>query len=238
MTNAWTGGWASYHRANRGMLAATLCHITAMPTIRFFPCQRSAVLALLVLCASAHGQTVYRTQGANGQAVFSDRPSVDAKTVPLRSNASPDATLPYDLQQVMQRYPLVLYTTRECAPCGEARGWLMKRGLPFAERQINTPEDQLAFQPQGSSIRMPQLRVGEQVLTGFEKQNWGRYIAAAGYPDVVKLPAGYKRPDPAPLTNSAAPISATRPDELPDANAVPPAIPPARSPDNPSGIRF
>lgn len=213
--------------------------MTAMPTIRFFTCQRFAVLALVALCASAQGQTVYRTQGANGQAVFSDRPSVDAKTIPMRSNASPDATLPYDLQQVIQRYPLVLFTTRECPPCGEARGWLMKRGLPFSERQVNTQEEQQAFQLQSSSMRMPQFRVGEQVLTGFDKQNWGRYIAAAGYPDLVKLPVGYKRPDPTRLTSAAAPTSAANADELPDANTLPPATPPARtSPDNPSGIRF
>jgi arsenate reductase-like glutaredoxin family protein len=39
------------------------------------------------------------------------------------------------------RYPVVLYTGKNCAPCGLAAAYLAGRGIPFTEKTVVSNED-------------------------------------------------------------------------------------------------
>ena len=83
--------------------------------------------------------------GPDGRVTFSDKPPTNASqpVTAQRSGGSPvPATapngLPYELNQVAQKYPVTLYTSTDCAPCDEGRSYLNQRGIPYAEKTITT----------------------------------------------------------------------------------------------------
>ena len=193
-------------------------------------------------------QPIYRHLDRNGQVVFSDQPPAAGVQPLAPSGASAlDGSavgLPYELRQVMQRYPVTLYTRDACEPCDAGRALLAARGIPFDERQVRTVADSDALQRLSGQNVLPLLSIGAQQLKGFADTEWSQYLDAAGYPRSIALPAGYRRPaaqplvalTPAPATPAGSPardpVSAS---DLP-APAVP--VPRGPSPQNPAGIQF
>lgn len=198
-----------------------------------------AWLALAALPAQA--QTVYRLVGPDGRVSFSDKPpaNIDKAAVPgaggTASTAGPQ--LPFELRQVVSRYPVILYTSSTCAPCGAGRSLLSSRGIPFTERTVNSNEDIEALQRLSGSNSLPLLTIGGQQLKGYSELEWAQYLDAAGYPASSQLPAGYRHPAPEPLVKVQKPAVAERkpPSEPPVIEAAPA---PDVTPSNPAGIRF
>ncbi len=204
----------------------------------------SALLALLPALSAA--QTIYRIVSPDGRVTFSDRPPVGSeKTTPLgpggRAPAEDSSAggLPFELRQIVSRYPVTLYTGDDCEPCNAGRSMLLLRGVPFTERTIKTPMDVEALQRLNGNVTVPALTIGGQRLRGYSNAEWTQYLDAAGYPASSRLPSGYRNPPPAPLVPlaeaaSAAPAAPEAAEPAPA--AVPP--PPAPSADNPGGIVF
>lgn len=207
-----------------------------------FPLHRLAGLALVLVAASAMAQPVYRQVDKNGKVTFSDRaPSASAEQAagPQGGISSPaNAGLPYELRQVAQRYPVTLYSSEDCAPCGEARTLLTTRGIPFEERTIKSNEEVEALQRMSSQTALPLLTIGSQQLKGYSDGDWSKYLDAAGYPKSNILPAGYRNAPARPLiAQQAAP--APRPAATaPAAQPAPPPVSSEPSPSNPAGIKF
>lgn len=205
------------------------------------PHARLCALLLLLATASVFAQQVYRQVDKNGKVVFSDQPpAADAR--PAATTAGPTggngatAALPYELRQVVQRYPVMLYTTEQCAPCGAGRSLLITRGVPFEERTIGTEEDSKALQQLSGQTSLPLLSIGAQQLKGFSDAEWSQYLDAAGYPKSNQLPAGYRTAQPRPLiAQSKPPVAAPAPAAI---APPPPADSGAPTPGNPAGIRF
>ncbi|WP_442866836.1 glutaredoxin family protein [Acidovorax sp. NCPPB 4044] len=203
--------------------------------------------ALCAACAAmaavpAGAQTVYRIVGPDGKVTFSDRaPDAKMAPAPLASGRSAaGAALPYELQQIVGRFPVTLYTSNDCTPCSNARDLLVNRGVPFTERTVNTNEDIDALQRMSGSTTLPFGTIGSQQLSGFSDAEWAQYLDAAGYPKQSQLPVAYRRPPAAPLVaaKTAAPVTAPGPaTSAPPAPASnPPPAAPTRS--NPAGIQF
>jgi glutaredoxin len=210
---------------------------------------RIAALAALATGAAFAGLTahaqVYRIVGPDGKVTFTDRPPEDAKVAPAQSVAvegggSPSASLPPELRKAVGQYPVTLYTTADCGPCGGARGFLRQRGIPFTEKTVNTRDDVAALQRLSGATSLPVLTIGGQQLQGFSQGEWGQYLDAAGYPATSQLPPGYRQPAPSPLVAvqlpAPRPAAQARPAPPPQAEAVPPSNGP--NPANPAGIRF
>lgn len=198
--------------------------------------------AVLMMAGPAQSQTVYRVVGADGKVTFSDQPPVatSGKASAVGIGAGPSdaagAGLPYALRQVASNYPVTLYTTNNCAPCGSGRAMLRSRGIPFSEKTINTNEDAAALQRISSDSSLPFLTIGSQQIKGYSDSEWNQFLNAAGYPKASVLPASYRPPEATPLVVIQKPAAATKP-EPPQAPAAPP--PPAMDPgSNPAGIRF
>ncbi|WP_082151624.1 glutaredoxin family protein [Caenimonas sp. SL110] len=206
--------------------------------------------ASALLAGDANAQQIYRIVGPDGRVTFSDQPPAQsvakpgaaapaAGQSPTTSGASGAATpLPFELRQVVSRYPVVLYTGVNCAPCASGRAMLSSRGIPFTERTVTTPDDIEAYRRLGGANTLPFLTIGGQQIKGYSDFEWAQYLDAAGYPKTSVLPSSY-RPAPAtPLVaiqQAPATAAATAPAASP-ANASSPPPPPAES--NPAGIRF
>lgn len=202
-----------------------------------------SVVSLVVstLGSSAQAQTVYRIVGPDGKVTFSDKAPVDDKSkVTTAAGASPAAgttpNLPFELRQVVQRYPVVLYTGANCPPCDSGRSLLNSRGIPFSERTITTKEDHDQLRRVAGDTSLPYLQIGAQRMRGFSDVEWSQYLDAAGYPKSSVLPASYKNPEPAPLVAVQKAQPAPKPEPKPE--PPPPPPPPAPAGSNPAGITF
>lgn len=209
---------------------------------------------LLVASAAIQAQTLYRSVGPDGRVTFSDTPPPTASAKPSGSAAgggttTAGAALPYALQQVVDRYPVTLYTGDACAPCASGRNLLTARGIPFTERTVNSAEDVAALQRMAGDASLPFLTIASQQIIGFSDAEWNQYLDAAGYPKTSQLPGAYRQVAPAPLVavqrlaNTTTPPAGTAVQSVtePPINTVNtrprPAPTPAPDP-NPASIRF
>ena len=215
-----------------------------------------ALMALLLLTGSLaapllQAQQVYRIVGSDGKVTFSDRPppaSVSGAMVSkghagASGGAAVAAGLPFELRQVALKYPVVLYTGENCAPCGAGRSVLTSRGVPFSEKTVSTAADSEALQRLSGEASLPFLTIGGQQLKGFSNAEWTQFLNAAGYPKSSALPASYRPASAAPLVAVAAPLAAVNAAEGKEGGAVrnPPAARPVQPPaniGNPAGIKF
>lgn len=194
------------------------------------------------LVISLPGHALYKVVGADGKVTYTDRIPSEGKVMPVGGQvtsavaASTDSAMPAELRQATGRYPVTLYTTTgACEPCDSARQLLRKRGVPYAEKVVQSAEDTEALQRLSGGRDAPTLTIGAQVLRGLVGEVWNQYLDSAGYPRESKLPAGYQYPAATPLTErreaSAAPARANSAASAAPAPVAPP--PPA-----PGGFKF
>lgn len=200
--------------------------------------------ALLGTVDRAHAQTIYRIVGADGKVTFSDKPPVTAQQGKVASTgvgAKADSTgsaLPFELRQVVAKYPVILYTTAKCTPCDAGRSFLTSRGVPFNERTVSTQEDRDYLQRLSGDNSLPYLTIGGQKIKGLSEQEWAQYLDAAGYPKSSMLPPNYKAAPATPLVTVQKAPAAAKAEERPAAPAPEPSYQPPPAPSNPAGITF
>jgi len=200
---------------------------------------------LLLAQGGAHAQAVYRIVGPEGKVTFSDKPpasaakvtGVDAAAAPTEASGT---ALPYELRQAVAKYPVTLYTSKDCAPCDSGRSLLRTRGVPFSEKTISTNDDIESLQRLAGATSLPLLTVGGQQIKGYSDLEWTQYLSAAGYPEKSKLPASYRSPAPTPLVTAQTPATPVAPaaPKASDVNPLPAPPPPQVHPGNPAGIQF
>jgi glutaredoxin len=193
----------------------------------------AALLSLNSMAAWAQ----FKVVGPDGRVTYTDRagaaPGKLTQTRPA-TGASVDASLPFALRGVAERFPVTLYTSAACGEaCNVARDLLAKRGIPHRERTVDTDEDRVAWQQLGLASVLPVMRVGGQVHAGFNEVEWKGTLNLAGYPEQSALPRNYKAPAPSPLGERRAPAPAQANAE--PVRTAPAPVDPAA---NPQGIRF
>lgn len=211
-------------------------------TVNSFTTKSIAACALFSWAAAfSYAQPVYRIVGPEGKVTFSDKPPVEPQAKVTSGAAASgggvaSASLPFELRQVAQKYPVTLYTGDNCSPCQSAKTMLMSRGVPFTEKSVNTNDDSQALQRLSGDNSLPFATIGGQQLKGYSDSEWTQFLNAAGYPATSVLPASYRQPAATPMVAvSAAPAAAV---PAVPVRAAAPAPQPAPAVTNPSGIRF
>ena len=185
--------------------------------------------------------TIYRIENSSGNVLFSDRLPTnpnEGKVISTGTGAqsvAASANLPFELKQVVAKYPVTLYSAKECSPCDSARALLTTRGVPFAERTISSAEDSEQLKRLSGETALPFLTIGSQRVKGFSSSDLTQYLDAAGYPATSMLPAGYKNAAATPLVAPAPAAVASKPVAKEPAT---PATSPAPTSNNPAGIVF
>ena len=191
--------------------------------------------ATLLLLAAPAAHALFKVVGPDGRVTYTDRPPLasEGKVMPVNGDTgrASDPALPFALRQVTSRFPVLLYTMKDCGEaCAMARGLLARRGVPYSERIAETNEDREAWTRLVGGTEAPVLKVGEQSLRGYAPAAWDETLDVAGYPRQSLLPANYAPAAATPLTERRPAIPAR-----PAAPAAPAAVDPGS---NPTGIRF
>ncbi|QCB45674.1 glutaredoxin family protein [Hydrogenophaga sp. PAMC20947] len=220
-------------------------HLTAPLTVT-----KSVWIVLATVCAvglasgQAGAQGVYRIVGSDGRVTYSDQPPANnADAAPVGSAtantaASANAQLPLALRQIVNRYPVVLYTGKDCSPCSSGRNLLANRGIPFSEKTVSSAEDIEAFKRLSGDLSLPLLSIGSQRLKGFSDGEWTQYLDAAGYAQQSSLPPNYSRPSATPLVEVKAATPAPKETAKSTRREISPETPVVPTTVNPAGIRF
>jgi glutaredoxin len=196
---------------------------------------RPIAAALCVVAASA-SWAQFKIVDAEGRVTYTDRPPVEstARVVQLGRNGvvlnTPEVSLPAELRQAVQRYPVTLYSAADCRSCDAGRKLLQARGVPFTERRVTSEEDAQALEKAVGSRTVPALTIGAQPVRGLSETDWTAYLDVAGYPRESKLPRNYP---------TATILGATERAAAPKPAASAPAVPEQNAePVVPGGLRF
>lgn len=164
--------------------------------------------------APAYAQ-LYKWKDAKGVVHYGDTPPptrLDVIQLPTAQGAVQTASLPYELARAARNNPVTLYSAASCGACDAGRALLRARGIPFAEKTIDSAADQQQLRQAGSDGKLPLLLVGRDKLIGFEAGAWNDALSAAAYPSNSMLPSSYR--------------------EMPAQPAAPPAAAPAAVPED------
>ena len=175
-------------------------------------CLCAGAFVLSAFPAAAQGQ-MYKWTDAAGTVHYSDTPppaSRQRQARVLRPDTAPSGApaLPYELARAVKNHPVTLYTTARCDACDQGRSLLAARGIPFAEKTVNTAQDQQQLRSIGGRDELPLLVVGSRQVSGFQAAAWNDALDAAAYPRKTMLPPGYR-------TGTAAPAAPAAPASLP-----------------------
>lgn len=179
--------------------------------------------ALIVSCAlfgidAAHADKLYKWTDSDGNVHYTDHPppSEAKKQEQKRFGDKPtDVALPYSLQQAVKNFPATLYNSDCGDACSKAAALLSQRGVPFSDknaREAAAGEELKALT--GGKLEVPVLKLGTQVLRGFEEGAWNQALDAAGYPRTAVI-----QPKVAAKSAAAKP-SAAKPEPGKDEKAV------------------
>lgn len=136
---------------------------------------------------SAQSAPLYRWVDTNGKVHYTDQPPpASAKEIEeKRLNVQPpdNDALPYASRAAAKNFPVTLYNSDCGVACTGAREHLIKRGIPFSEKDAGTPNVQTELKALIGNVEVPVLAVGKVTrLKGYEVSAWDAALDEAGYP--------------------------------------------------------
>lgn len=204
----------------------------------------AAACLLGAIGAPAPAQPLYKLTAPDGTVTYTDRPppGTGARIEPIGRGrvaatapvVAVDPALPLVLREAATKFPVVLYTIPDCAPCDRGRELLKSRGVPYRERRGDVDTDRDTWTRAAGAPDAPVLTVGGEHLRGYTPDQWQSTLDLAGYPRDSRLPAGFPAAPVTPLVDKRAPTSPARAPAEPASPPPPPVVPEAPA----SGIRF
>jgi glutaredoxin len=157
---------------------------------------------------------LFRWNDFNGQINYGDRPPPDAQNVIridlMTIGENTQSLLPYLVRRAASNFPVMLFTSKNCPPCVTARDFLNKRGIPFAERTLQTADDSMEFKRLTGAEGVPVATLGTKPLIAFDPDEWNNALDATGYPATSQLPRNFKQEPARPLTQKTTPAAAAQ----------------------------
>lgn len=149
-------------------------------------------------------RVLFRWTDFKGQIAYGDRPPPDAQNL-IRIDTrfigeQTQSLLPYLVRRASSNFPVMLFTSKNCPPCVTSRNFLNKRGIPFAERTIETADDSMEFKRLTGAEGVPVVTLGTRPLIAFDPEEWNNALDATGYPKTSQLPLNFKQEPARPLT--------------------------------------
>jgi glutaredoxin len=147
---------------------------------------RLKLFLLVMLCsvstAYAAGK-LYKWVDKNGNVSYHDQPPSDGAYRVEEKNIGFKGETRAAADDVVQKFPVILYSAPKCASCEAARIYLRNRGVPFSEKNVEGDrqlQDELI--KQGGGLSVPTIVVGTKVMRGYLESLLEGELDQAGYP--------------------------------------------------------
>lgn len=140
--------------------------------------------AMLISIPPVQAARLYKWVDKDGNVSYHDRRPFEAgyrveeKDIGARSQA-PNDTPP----EVIEKFPVVLYSASKCDSCDAARTYLKRRGIPFTEKNVEGDRKlQEELIKQAGGLAVPTIMVGTKILKGYMESLLEGELDDAGYP--------------------------------------------------------
>ena len=148
------------------------------------------VFALLLCASDLNAQTLYKSIGPDGKAIYSDKPPAEGKLQKtLKAESLPNTALPPGFAAELEALrksgakasvpsaSTVLYAASWCGYCRQARAYLSRASIKYEDIDIDTPSGKAAFVAAGGGGGVPLLVVKGQQLRGFSALAYDQVFA-------------------------------------------------------------
>ncbi len=142
-------------------------------------------LAVILATSSVTAETYRWVDPATGKTMYTDTPPPgSAKQISkTKKPESEETQQSYAIKQAAEYFPVTLYTTPDCVEdCKKARDLLNGRGVPFAEKMLQKPDEAAELKQLVGDLFVPTLKVGRQPVRGFQSEGYNNLLDLAGYP--------------------------------------------------------
>lgn len=148
-------------------------------------------LVIALSTSVALAQSAYRWVDKSGKVHYSDEPPPPAETKSVESKrlqgsvGGGPAEYSYEARKAAEEFPVVLFTSADCGEaCKDGRNLLRRRGIPFNEAGVGTPDEAAAYKAATAlgKVSVPTLVVGRKTQIGYEADLWNGLLDNAGYP--------------------------------------------------------
>ena len=166
-------------------------------------------IAITVLAVStAQAEKLYKWIGKDGKISYQDKPPPEDDGVVQEKDLSGNAhgSSSAGASEAAQKFPVILYSTTKCSPCDQARAYLKKRKVPFAEKNVsnNQPLQKEMIEKIGE-LSVPTLTIGGKVMKGYIESLLEGELDQAGYPKEGKNVEAEENQNDVPAEESPAP---------------------------------
>ncbi len=174
------------------------------------------LIALGFACAQSDAQQLYRWVDKEGRVHYTQTPPPSGAAQNVRRKDFSDGVvessgLSYAAQMAMRNYPVTLYSSADCgAPCKDAQNYLNKRGVSYRDVIVSDAKGVEELKTIAGSSQVPVMKVGAQVLVGFEPGQWKEALDIAGYPASAPPVGPSRSRQPSPAKAAAAPLPPVR----------------------------
>jgi glutaredoxin len=138
------------------------------------------LLIMLVTGASyVDAQTAYKWVDKDGKVSYQDRPPPEGS----QYTSEPTGIITGEVaENPAEKFPIVMYTTKECASCDQARDYLKARKVPFREIAVADPKLREELLKKTGSLIVPTIFVGEHMMKGYIESLVEGELDHVGYP--------------------------------------------------------
>ncbi|MCR4346337.1 MAG: glutaredoxin family protein [Sulfuricaulis sp.] len=136
--------------------------------------------------SAAQAGTLYKWVDSQGRVSYHDQPPpegsgyrVEEKNLGSGKKSESDD----NLEKIVEKYPVILYSVPVCGSCDLARIYLQKRKVPYSEQNLeNNGELQQTLKAKIGSLSAPIVMIGEKVMKGYVESILEGELDAVGYP--------------------------------------------------------
>ena len=137
------------------------------------------VLAMFSACVGAYAD-VYKWKDEQGRVQFGDRPPTgfSSEKIPIRSFREPEEmTTERDMPKAAG---IVMYSATWCGVCRQARAYMISKGLPFTEHDVEKSEAGRVAYKKLNGRGVPIIMVGDKRMNGFSADHLEQLMKQAG----------------------------------------------------------
>lgn len=162
------------------------------------------IVALMLAIGPAAAGKLYKWVDKDGNLHYTDQPPPpEAKSAEQKKfgDKASGAPVSYALQQAAKNFPVTLYSADKCGEaCSKASALLSQRGVPFTDKDAQSEAGAEELKGlTGGRLEVPVMKLGSQVVRGYEEGAWNAALDAAGYPKwAVKPTRAAAKPAQAP----------------------------------------
>ena len=113
-------------------------------------------------------KVLFRWTDYRGQINYGDRPPLDAQNVLridlLTIGEHTQSLLPYQVRRAASNFPVMLFTPRTARRAAPRVSFLNKRGVPFAERTIESGDDAMELKRLTGAEGVPVVHAGSAAV--------------------------------------------------------------------------